>query len=138
MTAPSFPRQPACNTYRPHYIELAKKTAEQFPDIQFFAVSCDKYETLCEDFDVKDFPSLRLFNGEALGDGGSGNGRPVSHSGLTPDKLSRALGEVGPTPGDTQRRIADDKADAEEEETDAEAEKVRAGMVVCSCPSHCH
>ena len=125
-----FSYQPACNYYRPHYIKLAKETTKAFPTIQFFAVSCDKYEKVCEDFDVNDFPTVRLFNDGPDGDGGNDSkGKSISHTRLSPVKLSRALGTMGPPPASVkvQRRMADD----EDEDTGDEADKVCDGIAFC-------
>ncbi len=95
--------QPACVDFRPHYARLATDTAKQFPKIQFYAVSCDKYEKVCEDFNVQDFPTVRLFMDET--DGSVSKGRDVDHSSLTPASLSRAFGEM--TSAERQRRTAE-------------------------------
>jgi hypothetical protein len=40
---------------------MAKNTMKQYPEIQFFGVSCDKYEELCDEYDVQGYPTLRFF-----------------------------------------------------------------------------
>jgi len=43
---------------------MAKNTMKQYPEIQFFGVSCDKYEELCDEYDVQGYPTLRFFKAD--------------------------------------------------------------------------
>ena len=40
---------------------MAEETNEIYPEIQFFGVSCDKYETLCDEYRIEGYPTLRFF-----------------------------------------------------------------------------
>jgi hypothetical protein len=40
---------------------MAENTKKIYPEIQFFGVSCDKYEELCDQYNVEGYPTLRFF-----------------------------------------------------------------------------
>ena len=85
------PHCPACIAFSSHYIQLAKETTKMYPDILFFAVSCDSNEKLCEEeYDISGYPSIRLFRYD---DGfPTSKGIPVeNHHNISPKKLAGIL-----------------------------------------------
>ena len=40
---------------------MAENTNQIFPEIQFFGVSCVKFETLCDEYNIEGYPTLRFF-----------------------------------------------------------------------------
>lgn len=40
---------------------MAENTKKLYPNIQFFGVSCDKYDKVCDDYGVEGYPTLRFF-----------------------------------------------------------------------------
>lgn len=72
---------------------MAKATTERFPSIRFYGVSCDRYQQMCDDYEVVDFPSIRLFLEED--DPNSFKGRPIeSQAKLSPKTLATLLDVV--------------------------------------------
>jgi len=61
------PHCPACAAYRPHYISLAEETQKLHPEILFFAVSCEKHEGVCDEYNVEGYPTLRFFQKDDIG-----------------------------------------------------------------------
>ncbi|CAJ1943096.1 unnamed protein product [Cylindrotheca closterium] len=55
------PSCPACVQFKPKYIKLAKEVTEKYPQIEFFAVSCDDHFDTCNEFGIDDFPTLKLY-----------------------------------------------------------------------------
>jgi Erv1 / Alr family/Thioredoxin len=82
--------QPACNEFKPKYIHLAKATMQRYPSIKFYGVSCDRFQMICDEYQVEDFPTIRLFLEED--DPNSFKGRQIeSHSKLSPRTLATLL-----------------------------------------------
>ena len=46
---------------------MAENTKKIYPEIQFFGVSCDTYEELCDQYDVQGYPTLRFFRENDVG-----------------------------------------------------------------------
>ena len=42
-------------------MKMAENTKKMYPDIQFFGVSCDKYEKVCDEYGIEGYPTLRFF-----------------------------------------------------------------------------
>jgi hypothetical protein len=101
---------------------LAKATVEKFPSIQFYAVSCDKYQSICNEYDVQDFPSLRLFSIDDVNP--KSKGLPVeSHSRLSPKTIAKdlnviSIGRVLPV----VNSVPEEADDNDEPETEQESE----------------
>ena len=99
------PHCPACQEFKPHYMELAKETTDKFPTIQFFAVNCDKYSVLCEEeYHVDGYPTIRLFPTAATTTTGNGSasaktGIELDNEEATVDKIASTLRVVDQTKG---------------------------------------
>lgn len=144
LPACAFFSQPACLEFKPHYMALAKATFQKYPTIQFFAVSCDKHEDLCEEYGVSDFPTLRLFGGKS-GAGNNNNnkfGIDMDPDNASPKRIASSLkvtsGGVNPLPKqllrkpssfipDVDHRRTDELAEQEDEEDDHEGQTGAAG-----------
>jgi thiol-disulfide isomerase/thioredoxin len=112
------PLCPACNEFRPNYIRLAEDTVERFPSIRFYGVSCDKYEKLCDQYGVEDFPTIKLFPINEP-DPRSKGILLEKHSKLSPKRLATQL-KVLPKSSDED----EDKTDDPEDEQDIKPERV--------------
>lgn len=55
------PSCPVCVGFKPTYIKLATETTEKYPQIEFFAVSCDDHFDTCKEFGIDDFPTLKVY-----------------------------------------------------------------------------
>lgn len=56
------PSCPACVVFKPNYIEeLTTNDTKKFPQIEFFAVSCDDHFDTCRDFGINNFLTLRSY-----------------------------------------------------------------------------
>lgn len=55
------PHCPACVAFSSHYIKMAENTKKLNPEIQFFGVSCDTFEHVCDQYGVQGYPTLRFF-----------------------------------------------------------------------------
>ena len=42
-------------------MKMAENTKQMYPNIQFFGVSCDKYEKVCDEYGIEGYPTLRFF-----------------------------------------------------------------------------
>ena len=40
---------------------MAENTYQIYPEIQFFGVSCVKFEALCDEYNIEGYPTLRFF-----------------------------------------------------------------------------
>ncbi|KAG7366720.1 Erv1 / Alr family protein [Nitzschia inconspicua] len=120
------PLCPACNEFKPRFIHLAKATRERYPSIKFYGVSCDKYQQVCDEYNVEDFPTLRLFLEED--DPNGFKGRTLkSHSKLSPRTLATLLHvEGGKDVSEVQvgRKMDDNREDEDADENDSEKEDI--------------
>ena len=89
------PHCPACQEFKPHYMELAKETTAKFPTIQFFAVNCDKYSALCEEeYHVDGYPTIRLFPAVTTT---AGNGSTAAKTGIELDNEEATVDKIAST-----------------------------------------
>mmetsp|Transcript_49156 Transcript_49156/g.119120 ORF Transcript_49156/g.119120 Transcript_49156/m.119120 type:complete len:971 (+) Transcript_49156:128-3040(+) len=88
------PHCPACQEFKPHYMELAKETTAKFPTIEFFAVNCDKYSALCEEeYNVDGYPTIRLFPATTA----NGNGNAAGKTGIELDNEEATVDKIAST-----------------------------------------
>ena len=117
---------------------MAKATVEKFPAIQFYGVSCDKYQSICDEYDVQDFPSLRLFPIDDV-DPKSKGLSVESHSKLSPKTIAKDLNviSIGGLPvvptSNTIRREEAAAADDNDEEPEMEKQESESEDTEVSC-----
>mmetsp|Transcript_3584 Transcript_3584/g.8178 ORF Transcript_3584/g.8178 Transcript_3584/m.8178 type:complete len:833 (+) Transcript_3584:95-2593(+) len=84
------PSCPACVEFKPQYIKLATETTEKYPQIEFFAVSCDDHFDTCKEFGVlEEFPTLKVY--KAGEDSGSGTEITDDEEGYTMEQIVELL-----------------------------------------------
>ncbi|MGK3752950.1 MAG: thiol-disulfide isomerase/thioredoxin [Bacillariaceae sp.] len=122
------PHCPACIEFSSHYIQLAKETTKMYPDILFFAVSCDSNEKLCEEeYDISEYPSIRLFRYD---DGPTSKGIPIeNHHKISPKKLAGIL-KGGKTVVEKEEEDDDEENDDDEDDEDDEEEEEATGTSI--------
>jgi thiol-disulfide isomerase/thioredoxin len=87
--------QADCIEFKPEYVKLAKATRSEYPDVQFFAVSCDHHQDACQTVGVEGYPALYVFQAGADQEGElvkQTHGKPYSLA-LLAQKLYLPLGE---------------------------------------------
>jgi thiol oxidase len=103
-----------CQHFKPKFIEFAKSlyatTTAWFGEtvvVQVHAISCVPHQTICNDFKIHGFPSLRLFPAYSL------NGTDLPQGKLSPTHVLRQLGMVKPdSKKNSHQRNPTMKADA--------------------------
>ena len=114
---------------KPDFIQLARATVADYPDVEFYAVSCEQHKEICQKFNIMGYPTLFTFS-NVEDKSGSKLTKPVG-SYYTTQSLAESLqlSKVMATKGATEllRRTArrtqgkndeDEDEDAGENKTD--------------------
>lgn len=108
------PSCPACVEFKPKFIELAIETTDKYPEIEFFAVSCDDHFDTCKEFGIDDFPTLKVFKA------GEDSGADITddEEGYTADKFAELLDVSKESEGDDLKPSRSDREMGAEDEAD--------------------
>jgi len=57
------PKCGACQAFKSNYIEVAKKVQADKPNVEFYGVSCEAYQSLCDSYGTPTVPKIFAFPG---------------------------------------------------------------------------
>jgi hypothetical protein len=110
--------QGACLSFKSEYVRLAKKTTKDYPQVEFYAVSCQEHKDVCQHHSVQGYPSLVTFGA------GSNLGQPIKFGGkYTSAMLAKRLALDDAVPeepaAEISRRMQDNEG-SDDENTDGQ------------------
>jgi hypothetical protein len=97
---------------------LAKQMAIQYPQVEFYAVSCLEHRGMCKDYSIQGYPALLTFGA------GSKEGKPIKYGAKkTVDFLAKTLGlDDDDTNTHISRRLQDGDGDEEDKDGDTKSD----------------